>query len=140
MKRKNLSLAQVRSLAQKLALRYTKKPTIIGLIGPLGSGKTVFVKAFAHALGYHTVKSPSFTLVHRYALPKQDLYHLDFYRLKRTKELTSLGLSQLLNHRHSVLIEWADRFPKIRNNCDVLIQFTVNPNQTRNVNIQSPKI
>src|SRR5438270_7076993 len=55
---------------------------ILLLNGPLGGGKTIFVKGLAGALGLNTqeVTSPSFTLVNRYR-GKLRLYHIDLYRL-----------------------------------------------------------
>ena len=54
---------------------------IICLNGELGSGKTVFTKGFANALGVkETVTSPTFNIIKEYdgELP---LYHMDVYRL-----------------------------------------------------------
>ena len=56
---------------------------ILLLGGPLGAGKTVFVKGLAAGLGCdpEEVSSPSFTLVNRYDEGRLVLYHLDLYRL-----------------------------------------------------------
>ena len=53
------------------------------LSGPLGAGKTVFVKGLATGLGLDPaeVSSPSFTLVNRYNEGRLRLYHIDLYRL-----------------------------------------------------------
>src|SRR6266850_3536388 len=50
--------------------------------GPLGAGKTVFVKGLAAALGIdpEEVTSPSFTLVNPY-VGRLTLYHIDLFRL-----------------------------------------------------------
>src|SRR5712691_3170324 len=55
---------------------------ILLLSGPLGAGKTIFVKGLAGALGLdrREVTSPSFTLVNPY-WGKLTLYHIDLYRL-----------------------------------------------------------
>ena len=54
---------------------------IICLNGELGSGKTVFTKGIANALGIkETITSPTFSIIKEYEgeLP---LYHMDVYRL-----------------------------------------------------------
>ena len=54
---------------------------IICLNGELGSGKTVFTKGIANALGIdESITSPTFTIIKEYdgELP---LYHMDVYRL-----------------------------------------------------------
>ena len=45
---------------------------IITLNGDLGSGKTVFTKGLAHAMGIDSVTSPTFNIVKEY-LPKERL-------------------------------------------------------------------
>ena len=55
----------------------------ICLIGDLGSGKTVFVKAFAHALGIDEhITSPTFNIIKEYEGGELPLYHMDVYRLE----------------------------------------------------------
>src|SRR5712691_8780917 len=55
---------------------------ILLLSGPLGAGKTVFVKGLAGTLGIDSaeVTSPSFTLVNLYN-GRLTLYHIDLFRL-----------------------------------------------------------
>ena len=55
---------------------------VICLIGELGSGKTVFTKGFANALGIEeTITSPTFTIIKEYLNGELPLYHMDAYRL-----------------------------------------------------------
>lgn len=80
---------------------------LICLNGELGSGKTVFVKGFAKALGIEeTVTSPTFNLVKEYNECEMPLYHLDVYRLDEDDK--SIGLSDYLNADAVVIIEWAE--------------------------------
>jgi tRNA threonylcarbamoyladenosine biosynthesis protein TsaE len=56
---------------------------IICLDGELGSGKTVFVKGFAQALGItEVITSPTFNIVKEYYGGELPLFHMDVYRLK----------------------------------------------------------
>ncbi|HSS20252.1 MAG TPA: tRNA (adenosine(37)-N6)-threonylcarbamoyltransferase complex ATPase subunit type 1 TsaE [Pyrinomonadaceae bacterium] len=85
---------------------------VLLLNGPLGAGKTVFVKGLAAALGVDPdeVSSPSFTLVNPYAgtLP---IYHIDLYRLDQGATAAhAVDLDELLtNERAVIVIEWAER-------------------------------
>lgn len=78
---------------------------IITLNGDLGSGKTVFTKGFAHAMGIDEVTSPTFNIIKEYngELP---LYHMDLYRVEGDVE--GLGLEEYFNKNGVVIIEWAD--------------------------------
>jgi len=85
---------------------------ILLLSGPLGAGKTIFVKGICAALGVdeEEVTSPSFTLVN----PHQGrllLYHLDLYRLDEGASAAhAVDLDDLLADENAVIvIEWAER-------------------------------
>src|SRR5574344_423395 len=55
---------------------------IICLDGELGSGKTVFVKGLAQALGINEIiTSPTYTIIKEYNGGEMPLYHMDVYRL-----------------------------------------------------------
>ena len=86
---------------------------VLLLGGPLGAGKTVFVKGLAAALGADTdeVTSPSFTLVNRYDDGRLVLYHLDLYRLDEgARAAHAVDLDELLADEAAVVvIEWAER-------------------------------
>ena len=78
---------------------------VIRLEGDLGSGKTVFAKGFAHAMGIVDVTSPTFNIVKEYEgeLP---LYHMDVYRVENNIE--NLGLNEYFDKGGVTIIEWAD--------------------------------
>jgi tRNA threonylcarbamoyladenosine biosynthesis protein TsaE len=85
---------------------------VLLLDGPLGAGKTVFVKGLAAALGIDPdeVSSPSFTLVNPYQ-GKFPLFHLDLYRLDvGATAAHAVDLEELLTSEQAVVvIEWAER-------------------------------
>lgn len=92
----------------------------IALIGPLGAGKTVFVKGLAVGLGVdpRIVSSPTFVIAQQYALPPgssnaETLHHVDLYRLESAMELESIGFYDMLAAGQVVAVEWADRFPDV---------------------------
>ena len=82
------------------------------LSGPLGAGKTIFVKGICSALGVaeEDVTSPSFTLVNPYS-GRLQLYHIDLYRLDAGASAAhAVDLDELLADEKAVIvIEWAER-------------------------------
>ncbi len=79
---------------------------IICLNGELGSGKTLFVKGIAQALGINeSITSPTFTIVKEYEgeLP---LYHFDVYRLDGNTD--GVGIEEYFTKGGVVVIEWAN--------------------------------
>ncbi len=80
---------------------------VICLEGELGSGKTVFVKGFASALGIEeNVTSPTFTLVKEYPNGELPLYHMDVYRLEGSCD--TVGFDEYFNKGGVSIVEWSD--------------------------------
>jgi tRNA threonylcarbamoyladenosine biosynthesis protein TsaE len=104
------SAAETREMGQKIG-RLIDQPTIIALIGDLGSGKTAFVQGLAGGLGVpseYYITSPTFTLVNEYP-GRLPLFHIDLYRLETVRDLEDIGLDELLSDQAVLAIEWADR-------------------------------
>ncbi len=80
-------------LGQALA-EMVEPSVVIGLVGPLGAGKTRLVRAIAEALWGRSsaISSPTFVLIHEYQghLP---IYHFDAYRLKTPEAFQDLGVA-----------------------------------------------
>ena len=81
---------------------------VICLNGDLGSGKTVFAKGFASALGIdEVITSPTFNIIKEYDGEEgYKLYHMDVYRLSESKE--DIGISEYFNKGGVTIIEWAE--------------------------------
>lgn len=80
---------------------------VICLIGELGSGKTLFTKGFASALGVdENITSPTFNIIKEYETGEMPLYHMDVYRLEG--DVSSLGLEEYMKKDGVIIIEWAD--------------------------------
>ena len=83
---------------------------VICLNGDLGSGKTLFTKGFAHAMGIDEITSPTFTIIKEY-VGELPLYHMDVYRLEDSKE--DIGIEEYFDKGGVTIIEWADMIKDI---------------------------
>jgi tRNA threonylcarbamoyladenosine biosynthesis protein TsaE len=84
---------------------------VVALIGSLGAGKTMLVRAVAEGLGTadsRLVSSPTFVLIQEYQA-RLPIYHFDAYRLSGPEELFDLGVHEYFADRGVCLVEWADR-------------------------------
>jgi len=87
---------------------HLRRGDLLRLEGPLGAGKTTFVRGLARGLGSSgDVMSPTFQLVRMYPGPLP-LAHADLYRLERAAELSELGFDELLEEG-VLVVEWGDR-------------------------------
>jgi tRNA threonylcarbamoyladenosine biosynthesis protein TsaE len=84
----------------------------IGLVGELGSGKTVFVRGLAEAFNcQEPARSPTFVLFQTYrskSAGRCPLRHVDLYRLKPA-EVPSLEWDLLLDAEGVTVVEWAEK-------------------------------
>ena len=98
-------------LGRQLGERLTGGEILL-ISGPLGAGKTKFVKGVAAGLGVdpEEVTSPSFTLVNYYPA-RLALFHIDLYRLNEGASAAhAVDLDELLMDEKAVIvIEWAER-------------------------------
>lgn len=131
-----LKESQLKKLAQELGKKYKGKNLTIGLTGSLGAGKTTFAKAFLQSLGIKRAKSPTFIIFNHYLYKLGECFHFDLYRINSYKELENLGWSEFKsNNRSLILVEWADKFPKILKQCNLVVNLKVRDKKTRYVTI-----
>ncbi len=83
---------------------------VVFLRGELGAGKSSLARALLRSLGVQgAIKSPTYTLIERYALADGDAAHLDLYRIAQAGELEFLGLQDLAPDLRLWLVEWPER-------------------------------
>jgi len=101
--------------AAALARAFDASGAIVLLSGPLGAGKTRFVRGIARGLGLppERVQSPTFVVAHELALSSGGLLvHVDCYRVASVGELESAGLLDWLAPGALVVAEWGERLPE----------------------------
>jgi len=101
-----------------------RTPCVIWLEGDLGAGKTLFARAFIHALGYEGyVKSPSYGLLETYHAGGVKVLHLDLYRIEDPEELEYLAIRDLFENDTVLLVEWPDRGGSLLPAADLTLRF-----------------
>jgi tRNA threonylcarbamoyladenosine biosynthesis protein TsaE len=120
--------AALTAIAAKLAERWRDNgltTLCVGLRGPLGSGKTTWVRAALAGLGYSgRVPSPTYTLLEEYRVSTLTLVHLDLYRFNDPEELEFLGVRDRFGASGVWLfVEWPERAPSLLEKCDVVLDF-----------------
>ena len=108
------SVAETESIAAELA-KSLRGGECVALDGPLGAGKTQFVRGLAAGLGADPrgVSSPTFVLLNIYRGGRLPLFHLDAYRVAGAEDFEAIGFSELLEQNGVVVVEWAGRVAKI---------------------------
>jgi tRNA threonylcarbamoyladenosine biosynthesis protein TsaE len=80
------------------------------LQGPLGAGKTTFVRHLLRALGVTgRIKSPTYTVMEPYQAGGLDIAHFDFYRFNDPREWEDAGFRDVFARPGLKLAEWPDK-------------------------------
>ena len=108
------------------------KPGMVLLLeGDLAAGKTTFTKGIGQALGItRTINSPTFTIMKRYMVDENKLYHVDLYRLDDVNE--DFDLEDYINSDGISVIEWPFKVKDILPKTYLLVRFeVVNENERK---------
>ena len=113
---------------------------VIGLVGPLGAGKTRLVRAIAEAQGVDpaAISSPTFMLIHEYE-GRLPIYHFDAYRLPSEQAFEDLGVTDYWGGDGVCLVEWADRVRDLLPDDCWMITFEPAGPTTRVARIEFPR-
>jgi tRNA threonylcarbamoyladenosine biosynthesis protein TsaE len=109
------SAEQTREYARRFAVGLGPGDAVC-LTGPLGAGKTEFMRGISEVFGCDDqLSSPTFSLLNIYEGSMGghpvELHHFDLYRLESEKELESAGFEEYLSGPFISVVEWGDKFP-----------------------------
>ena len=103
------SPAETHSAAKHVA-KQLRPGDVVALVGDLGTGKTVFARGLAHALGVTgPISSPTYTIQHTYTGSHGLVHHIDLYRLMTPDDVDMLDLNTCWESNAITIIEWAER-------------------------------
>jgi len=109
---KSVSINQLSELpgVAGTVLKENPKARVFAFRGPMGSGKTTFIKILCEKLGVEDkTGSPTYALVNEYqGRAGVKLFHFDFYRIKNQQEVLDIGFEEYLDSGAYCFIEWAE--------------------------------
>ncbi len=128
--------------AQALARHSVVTDAFIELHGPLGAGKTTFVRHLLQALGVAgRIKSPTYALMEPYALMRDGatfgIWHFDFYRFNDPQEWEDAGFRDVFASRGLKLAEWPEKAAGLLPEADLHIHIEPLEGDLRSVRFDS---
>jgi tRNA threonylcarbamoyladenosine biosynthesis protein TsaE len=126
--------------AARLAGHAALRNAFIELHGPLGAGKTTFVRHLLQALGVQgRVKSPTYALMEPYELRRDgepwSLWHFDFYRFDDAQEWEDAGFRDLFASRGLKLVEWPEKAAGLLPVADLQLYIEPGPDEARDLRL-----
>jgi tRNA threonylcarbamoyladenosine biosynthesis protein TsaE len=126
------------TFAAGLARQARLRQAFIELHGPLGAGKTTFVRHLLRALGVTgRVKSPTYAVVETYSLPSLEISHFDFYRFDDPREWADAGFRDLFAADGLKLAEWPEKAAGALPMADLRLHIEPQDDDSRDVRIEA---
>ena len=125
------------AFARRLAQQPALAQAFIELRGPLGAGKTTFVRHLLRALGVSgRIKSPTYTVLEPYDLPGCAISHLDFYRFDDAREWADAGLRDVFATPGLKLVEWPEHAAAMLPQPDLRLLIEPDSSEGRQVRVE----
>ncbi len=112
--------------------------TFIALDGPLGAGKTTFVRHLLRALGVQgRIKSPTYAVMEPYEIDGHAISHFDFYRFTDAREWADAGFRDVFAGPGLKLAEWPDHAAPVLPLADWRLQIEPLDTDARSVTVHA---
>ena len=118
--------------------------TFIALDGPLGAGKTSFVRHLLRALGVQgPIKSPTYAVLEPHTLaassetPARSVAHFDFFRFADPREWEDAGFREVFGAPGLKLVEWPEHAAPLLPAPDWWMELGVAEDNQRRVNVHA---
>jgi tRNA threonylcarbamoyladenosine biosynthesis protein TsaE len=126
------SLEQI-PIAAEWVIKNIGERKVVAFYGEMGTGKTTLIKEICVKMGcVSNVASPTFAIVNEYPIKSETIiYHFDFYRIVKQKELMDIGFEEYLMSGNYCFIEWPEIGESLLPQETVKINIKVNEKQKR---------
>ena len=110
---------------------------VFAMFGPMGVGKTTFVKAVCEILGVEdTITSPTFAIVNEYQTNTGDqIFHFDFYRIRKVEEVYDMGYEDYVYSGAVCFLEWPELIEELLPEDAVRVTLSEEENGTRTITL-----
>lgn len=111
---------------------------VFAMFGPMGVGKTTFIKAVCEVLGVQdTITSPTFAIVNEYRTDSgEQIFHFDFYRIRKVEEAYDMGYEDYIYSGAVCFLEWPELIEELLPEDAVRVTLTEEEDGTRTITIQ----